>query len=218
LPLFSFFLDRLPSPPHHFLSSSSSTAPSPWRLYVPLSPSHLPSSRSLPFTQQWLCLVGSLQATFGHHVEGAEASATTTWIVSGHASARNAIIGASPTPPFIESVGADLFLPTWFSPTSSSAPSPSPGDRRPGRAHSSLASSTIHQADHSPLQLRLRNLPCSRQGQGCFVRDGFKTGCSFCFCLLRSHLMLTFFLSLLSSLPLPTVQGAHCLPLACIDD
>lgn len=42
----------------------------------------------------FLALVGALQATLGHDVEGAEAAATTTWKIDGHEHGRNAIIGA----------------------------------------------------------------------------------------------------------------------------
>ncbi|GAA6001643.1 sugar porter family MFS transporter [Rhodotorula paludigena] len=40
----------------------------------------------------FLALVGALQATLGHDVEGAEAAATTTWKIDGHEHGRNAII------------------------------------------------------------------------------------------------------------------------------
>lgn len=41
-----------------------------------------------------LAIVGALQKTLGHKLEGAEAAATTTWVVTGHKSGSYAIIGS----------------------------------------------------------------------------------------------------------------------------
>lgn len=42
-----------------------------------------------------LAIVGALQKTLGHKLEGAAAAATTTWVVTGNKSGSYAIIGSS---------------------------------------------------------------------------------------------------------------------------